>query len=251
MIEIFSYSLSGVDIVSLILVAVLIGMSKTGVYGAGMITVPILALIFGGKASTGLMLPILIFADLFGVHHYHRHANWFHLRRLLPFALLGVIIGTIAGNHITDQVFKNTMAVIIFVSVAIMIWQEQNKNPKIPSSFWFVASMGILGGFTTMVGNLAGPVMALYLLAMRLPKNEYIGTAAWFFLSINVLKIPFHVFIWETITVESFLLDVMLLPTIAAGAYIGIRIVKMLPEKIFRYFIVAMTAIAALAMLVY
>ncbi|MFT4994751.1 MAG: hypothetical protein ACI965_001790 [Paraglaciecola sp.] len=78
---------------------------------------------------------------------------------------------------------------------------------------------GLVGGITTMMGNLAGSVMALYLLSMRLPKNEYIGTKAWFFLAINLFKVPFHVFSWQTISLNSFLLNLTGLPFIALGAY--------------------------------
>lgn len=250
MIELFSYSLSFTELGMLALVAILIGMGKTGVQGSGMIAIPILAIIFGGKASTGLLLPILIFADIFGVHHYHQHANWQHLRRLMPYTLLGILIGTAAGDYVNDQLFINIMAVIIFASVGIMIWQQKISNPTVPTSLWFVATIGIVGGFATMVGNLAGPVMALYLLSMQFPKNQFIGTAAWFFLAANVVKVPFHIWVWETITFNSFLLDLLLIPAVALGAWLGVRIVKRIPETIYRWFVIVMTTLAAVALLV-
>jgi uncharacterized membrane protein YfcA len=249
MFELFTFSLSLLDLLLLVTVAVLIGMAKTGIAGAGMIAIPLLAITFGGKASTGLILPILIFADLFAIYYFHRHANWQYLRHLLPFAFAGVLIGTYFGNVIEDQVFVTTMVVIIFISLGIMIWQETNKNPKVPTSKWFGASVGVIGGFASMVGNLAGPVMALYLLLMRLPKNQFIGTAAWFFLLINLAKVPFHIAVWETITLDSFLLNLLLLPGVALGAWLGVRIVQRIPEKAYRVFVIAMTAVAAVAML--
>jgi len=90
--------------------------------------------------------------------------------------------------------------------------------------------------------------MALYLLSMRLPKNEFIGTAAWFFMIVNLFKIPFHVFAWETITLDSFLLDLTSIPAVALGAFVGITIVKKIPEQYYRWFIIATTALAALMM---
>ena len=225
-------------------------MGKTGVAGAGMIGIPLLAIVFGGKASAGLILPILIFADFFGVRHYHQHAEWSHLRKLLPYTLIGILIGTVVGDKIDDEVFIFVMAMTIFTSVAIMIWREKAIQPKIPTSLWFVATMGLMGGFTTMVGNLAGPVLALYLLAMQLPKNQFIGTSAWFFLIVNISKVPLHIWVWETIDFNSFMLDVCLIPIIALGAYLGIKIVEIIPEKIYRGLIIVMTAAAAVAMLV-
>ena len=101
-----------------------------------------------------------------------------------------------------------------------------------------------------MVGNLAGSVMAIYLLSMRLPKNAYIGTTAWFFMVVNWFKVPFHVFAWHTITWNSFLLNLITLPAILLGGYLGIQIVKSLSEKVYRWFIITMILVAAVYMLV-
>lgn len=250
MLEIFSHSLSYSEILILALVAVLVGMAKAGIAGTGIIAVPLLAIPFGGKESSGMLLPILIFADVFAVCYYHRHANWFHLKRLLPFAFVGVVIATYLGRFVDDYWFKVIMAFIIFVSLAIMVWREKNKSPKLPDSSAVSMGIGVSGGIATMIGNLAGPIMSLYLLAMRLPKNEFIGTAAWFFLIINLSKVPFHVYVWETIRLETVLLDALLIPAIALGVFFGINLVKKINETLFRYFIIVMTAITAIAMLV-
>ncbi len=250
MITLFSYELTQTSLLLFLLVAFLIGMAKTGIHGTGILAVPILALIFGGKDSSGLMLPMLIMADLFAVTYYHRHANWHFLRKLFPWAALGVVIGTFVGNEIDDELFKLIMGLIIFISLGIMIWMEKADKEKIPDYLWFAILMGLLGGITSMVGNLAGAVMSLYLLSMRLPKNEYIGTAAWFFLGINLFKIPFHVYSWETITVDSLLLNLTTLPFIALGGYMGVLLVKKISEIGYRWFIIGMTAVAAVFMVV-
>lgn len=250
MIEILSYPLSVDEFLILCLVGLLVGMAKTGVAGAGMIAVPLLAIVFGGKESTGIMLPMLIIADVFAVKHYHNSANWQHLKKLLPFAVLGVVIGTFAGSVVDDRAFKFAMAVIIFASLAVMLWQENSKSLAIPQSPWFAKGTGILGGITTMIGNLAGPVMAVYLLAMRFPKDQFIGTAAWFFMTINLIKLPFHAFVWETITIDSLALNLLFLPAIGLGAFIGIKVIRLLPERAFRYFVILMTGVAAIGMLI-
>jgi uncharacterized membrane protein YfcA len=103
-----------------------------------------------------------------------------------------------------------------------------------------------MGGFATMIGNAAGPVMAIYLLSMRLPKNSYIGTGAWFFFIVNLSKVPLHIWSWKTITVDSFLLDVMMIPATAAGAFLGIWLVRLLPEKFYRVLVIATTLLSAL-----
>ncbi len=247
--EIASFSFTFYELGLIVAVATLVGMAKTGLQGAGMMAIPMLALVFGGKASTGVMLPILIFADLFGVYYYHQHASLDYLKKLIPFSFFGVVLGAVAGTVVNDVVFSHSMVTIIFVLLGITIWREKSSNIKIPNSFWFVATIGVVGGFTSMIGNLAAPVMALYLLSMQLPKNQFIGTAAWFFLSINLVKVPFHVFVWETITWDTFLLDLSLTPAIAIGAILGVSVVKKIPETGFRWFVITATAASAVVMM--
>ncbi len=230
-----------------LLCALFVGMAKTGVAGVGMLIVPILASIFGGKASAGILLPMLSMADVFAVTYYHRHAEWKYVLKLFPSTVVGVLVGLFVGNMVNDQQFKEMMAVIILVGLAIMIWREKNKTgAAIPHNWAFSIVVGLLAGFSTMIGNAAGPVMAIYLLSMNLPKNSFIGTGAWFFLIINLFKIPFHIAVWETIDLRTFALDIAMLPTIMVGAYLGIVLVKIIPEKPYRIFIIVTTAIAAL-----
>ncbi len=250
MISLFSYNFTYIQFLLLLTVALFIGMSKTGVHGAGMLAVPLLANIFGGQLSSGIMLPMLVLADLLGVWYYHRHASWHHLKILFPWSAVGVILGTLVGKYIDDTIFRIIMAVIIVASVITMLWLERGHKEEVPHNKAFGVTSGILGGFTSMVGNLAGTVMAVYLLSMRLPKNAFIGTTAWFFMATNWFKVPFHVFSWHTINMNTVLLDLSTLPLIILGAYLGIIIVKKLSERTYRWFIIVMTLIAAFFMLV-
>lgn len=214
-----------------------------------MLSSPLLAVVFGGHNSSGIILPMLIIGDILGVWYYHRHASWRHLKLLLPWAALGIVAGTFIGSYIDDKIFKLIMAVTVFVSIPLMIWLKKSKPNDVPSTGWFSITTGVAGGFTSMVGNLAGSVMAVYLLAARLPKNVYIGTTAWFFLIINWAKVPFHVFSWHTITLNTFLLALTSLPFIILGAIIGIAIIKRIPENYYRWFIIIMTIFASVFMI--
>jgi len=195
------------------------------------------------------MLPMLVLADILGVWYYHRHASWYHLKMLFPWAAVGVLLGTVVGKYIDDKAFKIIMAVIILVSVIVMLWLERGHKEEVPHNKAFGITSGVLGGFTSMVGNLAGTVMAVYFLSMRLPKNAFIGTTAWFFMVTNWFKVPFHVFSWHTISLNTLLLALVTLPLIIAGACLGIIIVKSLSERTYRSFIIVMTIVAAAFML--
>lgn len=209
--------------------------------------VPILANAFGGRISVGLLLPILILADIFAVSWYNRHAQWKHILRLIPWALAGILTATLVGKNLSDSSFNRLLALLVVSGIIILIWQDIRPGKmKIPKSRWFAAPLGLLGGFATMMGNAAGPVMALYLLSMRLPKNSYIGTGAWFFFIVNLSKVPLHIWSWKTISMDSFLLDLVMIPAIAAGAFLGIWLVRLFPEKLYRYLVIGTTLLSAL-----
>lgn len=224
------------------LTALLIGMGKVGVQGVNLLMIPVMASILGGRNSAGFILPLLIEADVFAVIYYHRKCEWKYVFKLIPWALGGIAIGLLTGHLVTDEYFKKILAGILLICLGLMIWQELKKaGLKIPDHWSLHMATGLSGGFATMIGNAAGPIMALYLLSMRLPKAVYIGTGAWYFFIMNLTKVPLHVFIWKTITVRSILLNLSLWPAIIAGAFLGVMIVKVIPEKAYRYFVILMT----------
>ena len=109
--------------------------------------------------------------------------------------------------------------------------------------------LGLAGGFATMIGNAAGPVMAMYLLAMRIPKFTYIGTGAWFFFLVNLFKVPLHVVFWKTITLKTVSFNLMMAPAIIFGVFLGIQIVKIIPEKLYRVLVIGTTIVSAFLLL--
>lgn len=244
-----TYNLSVLQWSAIGLAVFLLGMSKSGIKGIGIIIVVILAFVFGEKASTGVLLPMLICADIFAVIYYNQHAQWHIIKKLIPWMIVGVLVGVWVGNDISALVFKRLMAVIIIISVLIMIFIERQKSETIPNNKLFSSGMGFLAGFTTMIGNLAGPVSNIYFLTMRFPKNEFIGTAAWLFFIINVFKLPFHIFIWHTISVESLVLNSILIPAVVLGFFFGAYLVKRISNVNYRRFILIVTAIGGLVML--
>lgn len=227
----------------------LLGLSKSGIKGKGIIIVIVLAFVFGEKASTGVLLPMLIFADIFAVIYYNRHAQWHIIKKLIPWMIVGVLVGVWIGNDISELVFKRLMAVIIIASVGIMFYTENRKSNTVPKNKLFGIITGFLAGFTTMIGNLAGPISNIYFLAMRFPKNEFIGTAAWLFFIINVFKLPFHIFVWKTVTPQTLALNSILIPAVVIGFFLGAFIVKSISNVNYRRFILLVTALGGLVML--
>lgn len=241
------FSLSNTHWALIALCAILVGMSKTGVPGVSMIAVPVMAMIFGAKASTGVLLPILITADIFAVLYYHRHAAWNPLLKALPWAIVGLFLALWIGAGVNDHQFKHLIAASVLLSLGLMVWNDlKKKKIDLPDHAWFAALFGILGGFATMIGNVAGPVFAIYLLALHLPKKNYIGTTAWFFAIINIAKLPLQYFVWDNIHQKTLLIDLAVIPFVMLGAYLGVKLVHAIADQYYRWLVVVITSISAL-----
>lgn len=244
------YDLDTAGWILLLVCGLMTGLSKTGMPGLGIVSVPTMAAILPARASTGVLLPMLLFADIFAVTYYRRHAVWSHLVCLIPFALVGVVLGYLAMGRINDDQLGLLIGVII-LGLLVINWIRTSRGTdesSVPTHWSFAAGMGIAAGFTTMIANAAGPIMILYLLAMRLSKKEFIGTGAWYFIIVNAIKVPFSADL-GLINAQSLRLDLAAAPAIAAGALAGILLLPRIPERVFAI-IVRILAIGAAANLI-
>ena len=232
-----------------LLAAFLIGISKAGLKGLSLFNVTLLALAFGAKASTGIIMPFLILGDIAAVLYYNRHAQWKPILRILPWMALGILAGVVLGKDLPEQLFKIAMVTIIFVSLGLLVLWDIRKSKTVPRHWTFASGSGILAGLTTMIGNMAGPFTNLYFLMLRLPKNEFVGTAAWLFFITNLFKVPFHVFVWKTISAETLVLNLKLFPALLLGFFVGAKVLKFINDSLYRKFILVVTAIGAIAIL--
>jgi len=238
--------------------AFLVGISKTGFSGAGILVVAIFAQIMPARASTGVVLPLLISGDVIAVAAFRRHAVWSHVIRMLPWSMTGVVLGYFAMSHINDAGTKKLIGLTLIVMTTIQIVKKirerggaatsDSTGPGGKAHVLYVASMGLLAGFTTMTANAAGPIMILYLLAMGLPKMEFVGTGAWYFLIVNVFKVPFSMG-QGLINVHSILFDLKLVPACIVGALLGRVLVKRINQTAFEFMALAFAVIGAMRLL--
>jgi uncharacterized protein len=297
--------------------ALLVGVSKTGLAGIGVLFVAIFANILPTKLASGFVLPLLIFGDVVAVASYRLHAQWRFIGRLFPWAAAGVVLGYFAMGRVDDRQARLLIGGIICAMVSMHLWRRwrgagktvdggrrtvdggtqgaapsplahargyedggqtaedggrkaegrERKTASEPLAHargckegeagvveeethgvWFAPTMGVLAGFTTLVANAAGPLMALYLLAMRLPKMEFVGTGAVFFLLLNLFKVPFMVNL-GLITSDSFGVNLALAPAVWLGAWAGRKLLRRLNQKLFENLALGLAALAGLKLL--
>ncbi len=237
--------------VLLAIAAIIIGFGKTGITGASLPAVAMVANVFGGKQSSGIMLTALIIADIPAIYNYRKHGKLEDVFKLIWPAVVGIILGAIIGNYLNDRQFKLLMGITVLVCIALLLYREiSKKDLSIPEGKWFPALVGIIAGFTSMVGNAAGPVMSVYLLSLSFDRQRFLGTAAWFFFFINLIKLPFHIFMWGTVSLATLKYTLIMIPFILVGAWIGVYFIKRINEKVFKWLIIIATFISAIRLMV-
>ncbi len=230
--------------------AFLIGFSKTGLLGVSLFSTALFALMIPARESVGVVLPILITADLVAITTYREHANWSHVWRLIPWTLIGIVLGYFALSRVDNAQVEKILGILFLVLVALQFWQSRSNQlaEHLPHTAWFAGGVGIIAGFSTMIANAGAPIMTIYLLAMRFNKIEFVGTAAWYFFILNLIKVPFS---WSLGLINGFSLplDLAVAPFAIAGALVGRRLLPRLDQKLFERIVLLLTLVAALKLL--
>ncbi|WP_193105562.1 sulfite exporter TauE/SafE family protein [Brachybacterium sp. FME24] len=244
--------------------AFVVGLSKTAMPGGGTIAVGLFALALPAKESTAALLLLLMVGDATALWVYRREPDVRTLVRLIPSVLIGVVLGTIFFATVGGDTVRTTIGVILLILIAVTVWRrrtarvataaragepEPEETPSGPGVAVGRAGYGVLGGFTTMVANAGGPVMSMYFYAMRMPVLTFLGTSAWFFAIVNVIKLPFSAGL-GLITRDTLVMDAMLVPLVLIGAYCGAKIARRIPQGVFERVVLVLTVASAIGLLV-
>jgi uncharacterized protein len=230
--------------------AFLVGVSKTGIAGLGVLTVAMFTNILPARESVGAVLVILLAGDLVAVTVYRREASWPHLGRLFPWTALGIMLGAFTLGQLNEPTLRALIGGILVLLVTIHFFRRRRVAAPEPVNLppLVAALTGLLAGFTTMIANAAGPVMILYLLAMRLPKLQFIGTAAWFFLVVNLFKVPFSYGL-GMISASSLMVSLWLVPVTIAGALTGRWLIARINQQLFETLALVLTLVAGVRLM--
>jgi hypothetical protein len=230
----------------------LIGFSKTGMPGAGMPAIALMAAAFRDqtKLSVGAMVPLLILGDLAGLYWYGRHVNWRRLWEVLPYLVIGMVPGYVVLQRAPSELLRTLIGVLILLLLGLYVAQRRFGWELALSHRWFTGSMGLLSGFGTVVGNAAGPAMSIYLLSKRLDKHEFLGTSAWLFFLVNSSKVPIKVAM-GIITPETLRLDVWVIPALLLGTVCGVLVHRRISQRAFDVWVLLLAALAAWQMILF
>lgn len=226
------------------------GISKAGFPGMSLVHVVVFAFIFGARTSTGIILPMLIAADIVAVRSFRQHAQWIYIRRMLPATLAGILIGFVLMGRLDERLFSPLIGVIVLLLIVMQVARMARPGAfaDVPHSRAFAWAMGLAAGVTTMMANAAGPIFVLYALAVGLPKYELVGTGAWFFLIVNLSKVPLSAGL-GLIGPHTLALNLVLLPVVFTGIAIGRWMTHRVPQRLFDGLLLAFAAVAALRLI--
>jgi len=224
------------------LCAFLIGVAKTGLPGVAAPVVPLMVLTIGdARLSAGYVLPLLCVADLFAVWYWRNHAAAGRLFSLTPWVMVGLGLGA-AALSMNERTLRPIIGAIVLVMM--LLYLRRRLRPDTPMGSAHPLPYGVSAGFATTVANAAGPVMNLYLLSKKLPKEEFIATGAWFFFVINLSKVP--IYVWHGLfSRQSLTFNLLMVPAVTAGAVTGKWVVRHVSPRVFEGMVIVLTAVSA------
>ena len=227
-----------------------VGLGKAGLSGMGLFHVLVFAFLFGARASTGVVLPLLLVGDVTAVRAFHQHARWDYVRRMLPPACLGVVLAASVMRDLDETLYRPVIGWVTLMLSVLQFLRMYRPGwfGNVPHARWFAWTMGILAGAATMLANAAGPVFAVYLIAVGLPKMEFVGTSAWFFFIINLFKVPFSVAL-GLIRGQTLMLNLILAPAVLAGVLAGRWLLMRIPQRLFEHMLLVFAVLAALRLM--
>jgi len=240
--------LSPAVIAVMCLAAFTTGISKSGLPGLVTVVTPIIAMTMPSRMASGILLPILIAADIVSVIYWRRKAAWKWLGWIIPGATGGLVIGYFLLRNIDDDTFKPILGVLIILVTLLSMTQKHLRLSIDPENKVIPLAIGLFAGICNMLANAAAPVLAMYLLAIDMDKEDFVGTNAWFFLITNTAKLPFSLAL-GTVSVSHLGFDALIFPLALAGGAAGIYFLKKIPQNAFNIFIKALALVAGAGLL--
>jgi uncharacterized membrane protein YfcA len=221
--------------------ALMVGLAKSGVPVAGPLIVPLMVLTVGdARITAAWTVTLLSVGDIYAVAYWHRKADVGKLLSLIPWVAIGMAGGATA-LVLPETAVRPMIGCVVLVMVLLTLFRHYPRVQAVGHTSFY----GIAAGFSTTIANYAGPVMNMYLLNRRLPKEQFVATAAWFFLVVNLAKVP--IYVWHDLySRQGFAFNLTMVPLVLTGNILGVWIVHRIPQRVFEILIIALTLISSL-----
>ena len=216
----------------------LLGISKSGFgSGFGSLAVPLMALAVTVPQAAAILMPVLFVMDILGLHAWRRHFDWPLIRFLLPFGLLGTVVGTLLFRALDSHLVAGIVGVFTLAFLAQrLVFPPRPDSPAPPR--WLGALLTTMSGFTSFVAHAGGPPVNAYVIPMRLSPLRFTGSMAVFFFVLNLSKwIPYA---WlGLLDLRNMATSVVLLPLAPVGVLIGVKLAHRISPLLFYRFVYA------------
>jgi uncharacterized membrane protein YfcA len=231
--------------------ALVVGFAKTAIGGLGTVAVALFAAVMPARESTAALLLLLLVGDALAVTAYRGDCDWSLLRHLVPAVLPGLALGSLLLGIVDDEAARDTIAVVLLVLVLMQLLDRRRRpDDRLRAWSWRrTSAVGAAAGFATMVANAAGPVMTLYLVAQGVDKRRFLGTVAWFFMGVNLCKVPFAAAL-GLFDRDMAATTVLLAPLVLAGGLVGIAVARRLEQRSFDIAVLGASCVGALGLLI-
>ena len=231
------------------LAALLVGLSKTGVPGVGILQVPLMVFVVGdAKDSVGVLLPVLMVADAISIFYYGKYTQWKKILALAPWIALGIGVGTYALIKTDRSVFGPALGGLVLCMAVFDLCKNRINADALVHHPTLRSGVGIATGFATTLGNAAGPIMNLYLVSHKLSKEAFLGVTCWLFFLINLTKLPIYISL-DMVRIDTLKFNLMMVPGILVGAILGKWMLPKLSQKWFNKLVVIFAILSAIKLI--
>lgn len=206
----------------LIFIGIFIGLVKGGVTGpiGGAVILPLLSQTMTVPQAAGITLPLLIVGDIFAMRFYWREWDMGLIKRLLPAAIVGILVGLFLLVSLPDLTLRRVLGVFTILAIIFKLTSDSLRAVRYEPRNWHGYLAGFASGLTSALANLGGPPMTAYLLLQKLQPTAYVGTMTLFFFVVNLLKVPGYLS-EGIIDIPTLISILWITPLIPLGVWIG------------------------------
>ena len=237
-------------LISVVPAIILYGIAKSGLGGSiSLISVPLMTVVMPLNQALAVILPILIFSDIIAVYRFRREFDFSTLKLIVPFAALGIIIGSFTFKYFSEDLLKLIVGIMGFLFAGHYFLFKKEKKIPAKKNFLKGAIFSSIAGFSSFCVHAGGTPTSIYLLPLRLKKEIYVGTRIIFFSCVNLIKLPLYIYL-SMMNFDTLYQSIVLFPLAIIGIFIGYRLLKIIEENLFYNILYALILLSSTKLII-